>query len=220
MAEVLLETPLFPLSLVLVPGMALPLHIFEPRYRRMTCDCLDSNQQVGVVLALPGVAEASARVGTLARIIDYERLPDGRYNLLALGTKRFEIIELRHDHPYLSGLVRLLPEQCDGCGTSTLSDLAREARLALGTYLRHVLTLVGGEDGKIAIPEDPIELSYVIVMCLARADAEKQRLLEMSSVARRLRAGTRLLRAESQELALQAERSPLPPSDQNRAALN
>jgi len=224
MAEMLLETPLFPLNLVLVPGMALPLHIFEPRYRRMTCDCLDSDQQLGIVLALAGGEQAShempARVGTLARIVDYERLPDGRYNLLAVGTQRFEIVELRHDHPYLSGLVRLLPEGQDGCGTQTLAELARDARAVLGNYLRHVLAIVGSEEGKIAIPDDPVELSYIMVMCLARDDAEKQRLLEMTSVARRLRAGIRLLRVDGQELARQAERIPHVPPEQRRAALN
>ena len=90
MSATLLGIPLFPLHVVLFPGMALPLHVFEPRYRRMTSDCLDSNLPIGIVLALPGSVqghEIPAPVGTFARIVDYERLPDGRYNLLTVGTQ-------------------------------------------------------------------------------------------------------------------------------------
>ncbi|MBF6589855.1 MAG: LON peptidase substrate-binding domain-containing protein [Ktedonobacterales bacterium] len=220
MADDLLETPLFPLNVVLVPGMALPLHIFEPRYRRMTCDCLDSEMQVGVVLGLPGGESGNAlpaRVGTLARIVDYERLPDGRYNLLALGTQRFEIVELRHDHPYLSALVRLLPDREE---PGDLESLALEARAALTEYLRLVLEQVGGNEGEIGIPSEPCDLSYIMVMCLACDDAEKQRMLEMTSVAGRLRTGIQLLRTETEMLAAQAEHLPQHPGDNSRASLN
>ena len=105
----LFEVPLFPLSVVLFPGMALPLHIFEPRYRDMMADCLADQAPFGVVLAIaeqPHGQEVPAKIGTLARIADYEQLPDGRYNLLALGTRRFQILETRHERPYLTGLVR------------------------------------------------------------------------------------------------------------------
>lgn len=223
MADEQWETPLFPLNVVLVPGMALPLHIFEPRYRQMTCDCLDSDVQVGIVLARPASEQGQeiyARVGTLARIVDYERLPDGRYNLLAVGTERFEVLELRHGRPYLSALVRRLPDEDERRTPARLMDLAGEARAALAEYLRHVLTIVGNADCEIAVPDEPVELSYVIVMCLAREDADKQRLLEMTSVSRRLEAGARLLRADNHALAHQAARMSHEPPDERHAALN
>jgi Lon protease-like protein len=220
MADEVVETPLFPLNVVLVPGMALPLHIFEPRYRRMTCDCLDSEMQIGVVLAQPGSElgdEIPARVGTLARIVDYERLPDGRYNLLTVGTQRFEIVELRHDRPYLSAVIRLLP---DAEAPRDVAALAGEARAALEEYLRLVLALVGSGECDIGIPENPTELSYIIVMCLACEDAEKQQLLELTSVADRLEASIELLRLDIAELNAQAEHLPHRPPDSRRTATN
>jgi Lon protease-like protein len=220
MADTLLETPLFPLKVVLVPGMALPLHIFEPRYRQMTCECLDSNTQVGVVLALPGGGpgdERPAHVGTLARIVDYERLPDGRYNLLAMGTQRFEIVELRHDRPYLSALIRLLPDRDE---PGDVESLAEEARVTLEEYLRHVLEVIGSEHLDIGVPDDPVDLSYIIIMCLGRDDGEKQRMFEETSIARRLELGIEYLRADIKELSQQMERLPHGPPSDRHATLN
>src|SRR5690348_5066740 len=108
MADELFEVPLFPLNVVLFPGMALPLHIFEPRYRKLTADCLADQAPFGVVLAMPEGEfgqEVPARVGTLARIVDYEQLPDGCYNILTVGTRRFEIVELRREKKYSTALV-------------------------------------------------------------------------------------------------------------------
>ena len=116
MADQIIEIPLFPLNLVLFPGMVQPLHIFEPRYREMTKFCLDSNITFGITLAAPGSqlgVEQPALCGTLARIADYQRLPDGRYNLITVGVQRFEIVEVRRDKPYLSARARLLPGGAD-----------------------------------------------------------------------------------------------------------
>ncbi len=77
--------PLFPLNIVLFPGMVLPLHIFEPRYRLMVKRCLEQAAVFGVVLVRPGCSQGRERphqVGTIARIMTAERLSDGRFNLL------------------------------------------------------------------------------------------------------------------------------------------
>src|SRR5262249_14944120 len=130
--------------------------------------CLDSDLPFGVVLSLAESTlghEVPAHVGTMARIVDYERLPDGRYNLLASGTERFEIVELRTTHAYLTALVRPLGSDCEalrqGDDVSALVPCAREA---LETYLRQMLVQVGSPDCEISIPTEPIELSYVIGM--------------------------------------------------------
>lgn len=192
MAGPLLEVPLFPLHVVLYPGMALPLHIFEPRYRRMTSDCLDSNLPIGIALALPESTpghEIPARVGTLARIVDYERLPDGRYNLLTVGTQRFRIVEEERDsRSYLMGRVEPLDDVPD-LDTDKQAHLAGEAREALRVYLRTVLTLLGSEEHPIAVPEDATDLSYLIATCLSCDDDQKQRMLEITSVSDRLTVG-------------------------------
>jgi Lon protease-like protein len=218
-----LEIPLFPLDAVLFPGMALPLHIFEPCYREMMGRCLDNDMPFGVVRALTehdSGAEVPARVGTLARISDYERLPDGRYNLLATGAERFEIIELRHTHSYLTGLVRPLRDTGASDDPSYLVTLSRVARAALKAYLRTMLKLLGSEDYKITVPIDPTELSYLIGMCLTCEDNEKQQLLEMRTVADRLAKGTALLRMETEALARQIESETHPSAPVDRSQLN
>jgi Lon protease-like protein len=198
-ASTSLEIPLFPLHVVLFPGMALPLHIFEPRYQRMTSDCLDTNLPIGIVLAMPGSSqghEIPARVGTFARIIDYERLPDGRYNLLTLGTQRFRILEERRTgHIYLTGVVEPLDDKPDGASLD-VPQLAAEANEALSSYLRAVLALLGSEERSIAVPEDATDLSYLIATCLGCEDDTKQELLEITSLSARLTAGIKGLRDE------------------------
>ena len=229
MAGPLLEVPLFPLHVVLFPGMALPLHIFEPRYRRMTSDCLDSNLPIGITLALPGSAkghEIPARVGAFARIIDYERLADGRYNLLTVGTQRFRIVELRRDKRlYLTGCVEPLEDAPDGDAREQ-ERLAAAGHAALEEYLRTVLKLLESEEHTISLPEDATELSFLIPSCLSCDDDQKQRLLELTSVSARLIAGIRGLRAEIAALDSQSEGSegkgddPQPPPNSDRSRLN
>jgi Lon protease-like protein len=212
--------PLFPLDMVLFPGMALPLHIFEPRYREMVAECLEDHAPFGVVLARPESLyglEVPHAVGTLARIDDGECLTDGRYNILARGMHRFRIVQESRDRAYLRGLVTPV---CDvDESRDVLLALAGEARDEFRDYLGIVLTLVGSEVREIAIPRDATELSHTIAMCLTSEDSEKQKLLEMTSASERLQAEIALLRTETQMLCAQVE-SPLPPSGTNRALLN
>ena len=196
MADELIEIPLFPLGLVLFPGMVQPLHVFEPRYREMTKRCLDSEGKFGVTLALPESVphhEVPARVGSLARILDYHRLPDGRYNLLAVGARRFEIVETMRDQPYLRGKARILPEEV---GAGPVEKLTAKARHLLDEYL--AIVLADAEEGEktIAVPADPIELSYFIAVLLPCDDSVKQQLLEAETAVERLALSLDCLRHE------------------------
>jgi Lon protease-like protein len=198
----LLRIPLFPLDVVLFPGMTLPLHIFEPCYREMTKVCLDSNMPFGVVLAHHEDAtghQAPARVGTFACIIDYVRLPDGRYNLLTKGADRFEVVELVGGASYLQADVRTLRDVEE---PDDVRGLARAATRALEEYLRIVFAQVGSEDFHLEIPQDPGELSYLIGMCLTCEDCEKQEILEMRSLAKRLARGAEVLQSEAAAIRL------------------
>jgi Lon protease-like protein len=213
--------PLFPLNVVLFPGMALPLNIFEPRFREMVSACLDDGSPFGVVLVRPESLfglEVPYTVGTLARIVDYKHLPDGRYILLTHGTKRFRIIQESRDRSYLCGLVTILRDEDES--PDVLAALAREARAAFVAYLGVVLTLVGSEERNIAVPQDPFELSHTIAMCLTSEDAEKQKLLELTSASERLQAEIALLRTETQVLSAQTDNLLLPRTESNRATLN
>src|ERR1700730_8356565 len=84
--------PLFPLNVVLLPGAALPLHIFEPRYRQMIRQCLENKTEFGLLLSLP---KGIVRVGCSAEIIDVvKRYNDGRYDIITVGRSPFRIVEL------------------------------------------------------------------------------------------------------------------------------
>ena len=87
-----MKIPLFPLDLVLFPGVPLPLHIFEQRYRQMTAECLAADAPFGIVRARP---EGLAVIGCTARIVRVlHRYPDGRSDILTQGVERFEIEQL------------------------------------------------------------------------------------------------------------------------------
>ena len=111
-----MELPLFPLNTVLCPGIALPLHIFEDRYRALVRHCLDTTSPFGVVLIREGRevgtgAISFTGIGTIAEIRDAGRYEDGRYDLLVVGTRRFEIRHvLSGKRPYLVAEVDLLDE--------------------------------------------------------------------------------------------------------------
>jgi Lon protease-like protein len=210
--EELQRIPLFPLDVVLFPGMTLPLHIFEPQYREMTKMCLDCNTPFGVILAHDArhpAVPTPARVGTFARILDYARLPDGRYNLLTKGGERFEVVEYVSDAPYQQAMVRALRDVEE---PGDLRELASVATQALQTYLRIVFAQVGSEGFQLEIPDDPSELSYLIGMCLTCEDCEKQEILEMRSLSQRLARGAEVLTSEADALRSEGELEDTEPS--------
>ena len=111
-----MELPLFPLNSVLCPGIALPLHIFEDRYRAMVRHCLETTSPFGVVLIREGREVGAGSIsftgiGTIAEIRDAGSYDDGRYDLLVVGTRRFEIRRvLTNRRPYLVAEVDILDE--------------------------------------------------------------------------------------------------------------
>ena len=101
--------PLFPLQVVLLPGMSLPLHVFEPRYRLMIRTCIERKEEFGVVLAHgKGIAE----IGCSAQIVRItHEFSDGRFNILTIGRRRFRLGQVSDELPYLRGEVEFLPEE-------------------------------------------------------------------------------------------------------------
>ena len=131
-----MEIPLFQLHAVLFPGAPLPLHVFEPRYRALVVDCLAAGEPFGVVCISSGPEVgpgrvAFAAVGTLAEIREVSRYPDGRYDIVTVGTGRFRLSGVIADRkPYLVGIGELLPE--------IVGDAERTARLARSVRARFV----------------------------------------------------------------------------------
>src|SRR5438067_8804824 len=111
-----IELPLFPLNVVLFPGMVLPLHIFEPRYRQMIVDCQEQERPFGIVLVKPDsqpLQEEPYPVGTMAEIRELNRLEDGRFLLMAVGLQRFRILRQHRKKLYLCGIVEEFEDVAD-----------------------------------------------------------------------------------------------------------
>jgi len=145
-----MELPLFPLHTVLCPGVALPLKVFEERYRLMVRRCLEHDQPFGVVLIRDGRevgagATSIATVGTIAEIREASKYSDGRFDLLVVGTRRFRIESVAVGRePYLVGEVTELDEP--------VGDAERAERLTTEVTQRFVRYLAllqpaEGEDG-------------------------------------------------------------------------
>lgn len=155
-----MEIPLFPLHTVLCPGVALPLHVFEERYRELVARCLTTRGPFGVVLIREGQEVGPtgglelAQVGTLASIREASRYPDGRYDLLAVGGMRFRLDAVLDDvAPYLVGRATPLPEETGD--PELAATLVREVTRRVVEYLR-LLRPREGEDE--AMPDVGVEL--------------------------------------------------------------
>lgn len=204
--------PLFPLGSVLYPGLALPLHIFEQRYRllvaRLEAGTTDEERSFGVVAIRAGHEVGSAsvsalhQVGTTALLRRVTRYPDGRSDILTTGARRFRLLDVDRSQPYLLGEVEWLPE---AAGTSPgLDSLAAGVAAQFTTYQQ---TLAGddgedADDASLALPDDPTVLSYLISAAMVLDLADRQRLLATPSTADRLRRLSGLLTRELTALRL------------------
>ncbi len=195
--------PLFPLRTVLVPGLVLPLHIFEPRYRLMMSTLVagpEEERGFGIVAVRPGFSESDGlagmyEVGTMARITKVETLPDGRYDIVTVGARRFSIEDLDQGLPYTRAQVRLHEEPL-GEPTRTRA-LAADAVRLLGEY-REVIA--GWGVIRMAqienLPEDPVVLSYLVASAIVTDLPERQALLGIEDAEQRLEAVCAVLRRE------------------------
>lgn len=177
--------PLFPLkNVVLFPGMVLPLHIFELRYREMIGRCIDEKSPFGVALIEDGQEVGATanphRVGTAARIARHEVLEDGHMNITAVGTQRFRILELDHSQSYLSAKVRPLPV-ING-GTQLATDLAHRVRPRIVEYVELLSEASGQKLQLDRLPEDPTTLAFLVAISMQVGSEDKQRLLERVGV--------------------------------------
>lgn len=180
------ELRLFPLNVVLLPGMTMPLRIFEERYKLMIGECLEAGDPFGVVLIKDGMGVGGPatphEVGTTARITEVEKLEEGRMNLSTVGERRFLVVETMDVTLYLKGRVRYLTEEM-GDVEEGVADRAREL---FGEYLRSLAGLRGGWLRQAVIATDDGLLSYSIAQYLELPARARQRLLELPCTGERL----------------------------------
>jgi Lon protease-like protein len=198
--------PLFPLGTVLLPGLVLPLHIFEERYRTLVGELLelpaDRPRRFGVVAIRQGrevgphAATSLYEVGCTATLAEVRAYPDGRYDLMTIGSDRFRVTRLDTDSAmYLRAEVSWLAEP-EGAG----SQLVAPVQEALREYVR-LLAERGARQPAVAdlpeIPDEPVALSYFAAAALLVDTGSRQQLLEAEDAAGRLQLALTLLRRES-----------------------
>ncbi len=198
--EKLAELSLFPLNVVLFPGMPMPLRIFEERYKLMINECIDNSEVFGIMLIREGPEVGGGAVphaiGTTARITEVERLEDGRMNLSTTGETRFQLVEPLYDAPYLRGRVRYLSEEVG----ETSEGVPEQAHELFAEFIRGLSGLRGGWMRSAAPPSDPAVLSYSIAHYLDLPAIAKQRLLEVPQAGERLQYEIPLLQGAVQRL--------------------
>lgn len=181
-------TPMFPLGSVLSPGMVLPLHVFEPRYRRLVGDCLEGNKEFGVVLiergSEVGGGDIRSTVGTMATIADAAGLDDGRWAVVAVGVRRIKVVQWLDDDPYPRAEVEDWP---DPPHTGQLGEVVASAI----SRLRRVLSLATemGVDGlplDVDFSDDPVIAAGQVVALCPVGPSDRQRLLVAEGVEARM----------------------------------
>jgi len=178
------ELPIFPLNTVLFPGMQLPLHIFEARYKQMIGECLKNDKLFGVNLIKHG-SEALGPlpepfwIGCTARIIESQPLEEGRMQITAIGERRFRIQEMIGDRPYLVGRVDYQPFAVD-----QPEELQQEVE-QLSPKVRQYINLLNQIEmvdlDPDNLPQDPLMQGYLAAALLQMPPNEKQKLLESKS---------------------------------------
>ncbi len=180
--------PMFPLATVLLPHMALPLHVFEPRYRALMDDVHGVTDEFGITLITRGAevggGDRRAAVGTVARIVQAEQLDDGRWLMITVGAGRFRVDRWLDDAPYPRAAVTHLDEP-------PVDDDHLTRLRALQPRLRDVLELhalvTGTSDADLEDPpDDPALAAWMPAVVAPLGDLDAQRILEAEDWTRRL----------------------------------
>ncbi|AXO35732.1 LON peptidase substrate-binding domain-containing protein [Micromonospora chalcea] len=221
--------PVFPLGTVLFPGLVLPLHIFEERYRALVRHLValpeGAPREFGVVAIRAGWEVAPAgppgrfgltagevtlhEVGCTAELRQVTELADGGFDIVTVGRRRFRLAEVDHAaEPYLTAEVRWLPEPG---GPDEVADLLAARVISV---FRQYLGLIRPDQQEISeqLPEDPTVLSHLVAATAALTVDDRQRLLAIDDTAARLRAELRLLNRET-ALLRQVRAVPVPLSE-------
>jgi uncharacterized protein len=195
--------PLFPLGTVLFPGLVLPLHIFEDRYRTLVKHLVAQGAEpsdFGVVAFETGWESKNTgssavnlyEIGCSASVRQITEHPDGRFDLVTVGKRRFQVLEVdTESEPYLIADIEWLPEPEDD---TDAEDLVPGLLDIFQNYLEVIRT--DGLTAREQMPDDPSVLSYVIAATAVLPLDERQRLLTASSARERLLAERRMLNRE------------------------
>lgn len=185
------ELPLFPLPIVLFPGVPLPLHIFEPRYRQMLTAVRENNSLFGLSYFDPASSPSEhpppGHIGCAVEISETQTMPDGRSNILTVGLVRYRAEDyLDRGEPYLIARVSFFED--DHEDESLLGESSREVA-QIFTRIARAVRLINDE--RASLPDisdtDPQRLSFLVAAAMEVDTDVKQELLELRLTSERLR---------------------------------
>jgi Lon protease-like protein len=182
------DFPLFPLGLVALPTEVVPLHIFEPRYRTMISECLESGREFGIVWSAEGVVRSIGCAVEITRVL--ETMPDGRMNILTQGTRPFRVVEEQHDLPYPAATIEWLEDRTERASEP-------DAGAARDVYRELVEQATDSEPDEEELAEMG---AYDMAATVDFGLEAKQGLLDLRSENARLRLVARLFRAALKRL--------------------
>jgi ATP-dependent Lon protease len=205
------KIPLFPLpNVVLFPGMVLPLHIFEPRYKTMFRETLEKQGSFGIQYCPNSADDCSVpfSVGTTVQVLEWEQLKEGRFNLLVLGKARFQVKAYDYSKPYLQGAVHWLQESREDSW-----QLFEDESQALIDDVRHLFTesvrlmhkILKTDTVYPVLPESPELLAYFIAQQLKINLPQQQEILETPTAKERLSIIHQHLKDTTSIMAIQAQ---------------
>ena len=191
--------PLFPLGLVLLPQMPLPLHIFEERYKLMIGECLKENKQFGIVYFNGTDIQTAGCTASILKVM--KRYEDGRLDILTQGVKRFIINDMHDRKPYLEAGVTFFDDKVE-----ENKDLCREVADNGIALLKKFAAISEVQDRyKFIENMDFKSISFLIAGCEGFSYEEKQHFLEMSSTLERLKKGVESLARITERMKITSE---------------
>ncbi|MGE0128582.1 MAG: LON peptidase substrate-binding domain-containing protein [Blastocatellales bacterium] len=201
--------PIFPLPVVQFPNAITPLHIFEPRYRKMLKDVMEKDKTFGIVYR-PSADEDDLRlesdlvplgsVGCTVEVAVAQELPDGRSNILCVGGSRFRLLEYVEGEQYLQAEVDFFEDEPTFDDLSVETERAKTAFNRLLAANRKIKEDREIEDDEAPeLPNDPQSLSFIVTAYLDIKSSEKQELLEMIDTGGRLQQVTEVIENLAEE---------------------
>ena len=188
--------PLFPLEVVLMPSMPLPLHIFEERYKLMIGECFEEKREFGVVYQKGSDMKKNGCTANIVRVL--KRFDDGRLDIMTQGVNRFVIESINEDKPYLQAEVIYYDDEREERADNLIAD---------GIKLLEQLDVMTGKkrDYRSLSRMDHKTISFVIAFNEVFSMEEKQSFLEMRSTSERITKGVESLRKVVEVLQITEE---------------
>jgi Lon protease-like protein len=193
--------PIFPLGLVLLPEMSLPLHIFEERYKLMTKVCMEQSMEFGIVYFIGKQFQTKGCTARIAKIL--KRYDDGRLDIMTHGKNRFAIKELFDEKPYLQAKVEFFDDQPEE--DSDVEKFKKLAQRGIQLLKQINPTTDQKENNLFESWLDIKSASFSIAACDGFSFEEKQRFLEMTSTSMRLRKAVKALEKLAERLSITRE---------------